>query len=327
MIIIPKEKSLLQGLNSHYVDIRKLIEHYQGEAGTGAVHFKSNFIDGLLFFDKDDVLQGFYEQKGSETIVETTIDRIIDLTQENNFSVAVYQIEPENVYFWANLISAEEIDRDLSTDFTNLKALIKKMCAEKLTGFIQVNISEGEEGGLLFFSGGTIIGGSYSWENGTVNRTGEAREELIRKTMEQGGTFTVSKIAFSNGKGQASSKNGDSGSFPDPFRMLEDLLGQFERIVKSDKRIKQNFDTLLRGKFVEKAEEYAFLDPFAGEFEYVNRKIRFMGRADEETLIKGVTETVTALAEDLDLGSIFQEQMAPFSKKYARRLESVGVTF
>jgi len=52
MLIIPKEKPDIGNLNSYYLDIRKLIEHCQGELGSGAICFKGPGEEGAIFFDK-----------------------------------------------------------------------------------------------------------------------------------------------------------------------------------------------------------------------------------------------------------------------------------
>ena len=191
--------------------------------------------------------------------------------------------------------------------------IVSKSKLEKLTSDdkLQFIIDEVKHGNVLVLEHGL---------------TAFEQTELIKRTMEEGGIFTVKKISSSNGNGRGSSKKASPGRVPDAFIMLEDLLGQFERIVGSNKRIKQDFETLLRKKFVEKAEEYGFLDPFAGEFEYADHKIRFMGNTDEKTLIRGVTATLLELAEDLNMTSILKEQMGPFGKKYARQLETLGVS-
>ena len=41
MIIVPKEEPAVENLNSYYLDIRKLIEHYQGEIGSACIHFEA----------------------------------------------------------------------------------------------------------------------------------------------------------------------------------------------------------------------------------------------------------------------------------------------
>ena len=71
-----------------------------------------------------------------------------------------------------------------------------------------------------------------------------------------------------------------------------------EDIVKTDKKNRAKFNILLRKKFVEMADRFAFLDPFAAEFEYSDRKIFFHGEANDKDLIEGVVTAVKELAEE-----------------------------
>ncbi|MFP3999387.1 MAG: hypothetical protein ACLFUN_06045, partial [Desulfobacterales bacterium] len=63
MIIIPREKPVVQELNSYYLDIDKLIEHYQGELGAGAVYFRSQAAEAVLFFDEQSLVNGYIEDR------------------------------------------------------------------------------------------------------------------------------------------------------------------------------------------------------------------------------------------------------------------------
>ena len=65
--------------------------------------------------------------------------------------------------------------------------------------------------------------------------------------------------------------------------------------------MKADFSKILKKKFVENAEQYAFLDPFAAEFEYADQRIKFSGIATDQELIDGVTHSLTQLAQELGL--------------------------
>jgi hypothetical protein len=148
MVIIPREKPVIENLNIYYLDIKKLLEHYQGEIGTGGIYFKSHAAEGVIFFDKDDLLNAFYEEKSLELIGAQAVERLMNAGGQLNFTVHIYQLSLEEVYFWASIPSAEKIYEDLSTEFTDLEGLIRKMSTEKLTGYIDVSIGGGKEGGL-----------------------------------------------------------------------------------------------------------------------------------------------------------------------------------
>jgi len=49
IIVIPKNAPVIQNLHSYYVDVRKLIEHYQGEIGCGGILLSEPTGEGAIF--------------------------------------------------------------------------------------------------------------------------------------------------------------------------------------------------------------------------------------------------------------------------------------
>jgi hypothetical protein len=325
VIIIPKEKPVVENLNSYYLDIRKLLEHYQGELGTGGVHFNALSAEGVVFFDKDDLLNGFFRDTQGDIEGKEAIDRLIKAADTHNFVISIYEIDADKVYFWANIPAAETIYKNLSTEFTDLEGLIKKMRSERLTGHIDVSIGDGKEGGLIFFDRGKVIGGSYSWDKEGLNRSQESLKALIRKTKESYGIFHVSRILSPGKKAESEPKETDQKASLNIVPMLEELLHIFERVVKADKALKLGFSTALKRKFMEKADEFIFLDPFAAEFEYADQKITYTGNAGDEELAKGLTECVKEMAEELGVRAQLNEELAPWSKKHKKELNRINL--
>ena len=197
MVIIPREKPVLENMNIYYLNVQKLLEHYQGEIGSGGVYFKSHAAEGAIFFDKDDLLSGHFIDKKNEISGVQAIKSLLNAGDKHNFNVTIYKIAEDEVYFWASIPTAEKIYKDLSTEFTDLEGLVKKMSSEKLTGYIDASIGQGKEAGLIFIINGNIIGGSYSWSNGKPTPNKENQQLIIRKTKEKGGTFNVCRIRIS----------------------------------------------------------------------------------------------------------------------------------
>ena len=325
MVIIPREKPVIENLNVYYLDIKKLLEHYQGEIGSGGVYFKSHAAEGVIFFDKDDLLNAFYEEKELDLTGAQAIEHLINAGGQHNFTVNIYQLSFEEVYFWASIPSAEKIYEGLSTEFTDLDGLIRKMSSEKLTGYVDVTIGGGKEGGLIFIINGKVMGGSYSWDNGEPGLSKKNPELLIRKTKESSATFNVCRIPLSKMKAEGDSKTSFSRPSKPILSMLEELMAIFENAVISRKKLKTNFTKLLKKKFVENAEKYAFLDPFAGEFDYSNRKIDFSGTASDKQLIEGVVNSIRELAQELGMLPELLNSLTEWSDKYAKQLENFNV--
>ena len=334
MIIIPMEKPAVQKLNSYYLKIDKLLEHYQGALGTGGIYFKSPISEGVVFFDEDNLLNGYYKDKKEEFKGSTALSKIKETASKNNYLVTVYYILPERVYFWANLSNAEPLYSDLSSEFTDLEALIKKMEKEKATGYIEVKFNQNSVGGLLFIYSGEVIGGASAQGEGALDRTVEYRDDLIKRSREFGGIFNVKKIQLS----KITSLPGSSvKSAPRPavkpaktvkpkmlpqknpqrvLNMLQDLLVLLEKVVRSNKRIKHDFETLLNKQFVDKVDQYDFLDPFAAEFRYSNGKVTFNGSAGQKELVASIVECVKDMTTDLGMTAVFRKYLMTWKKKY-----------
>ena len=331
MIVLPREKPILANLNSYYVQIERLIEHFQGEVGCGGIHFHSLSSEGMLFFDKDEVLNGLFVQKSQEMMGAEAVDTLIKSAETTNYSLDVYILRSEDIYFWSTIPGAKRIYQNLTTEFTDLEGLIKKMTSENLTGFIDVLIEGDKGGGLVFFNNGQISGGSYSWGKGDSKRGAEDQNRLIKLTKETGGSFNVSRIAMEeNAKAEEENIDLEAEEFSEKpsiriVTAMEEMIAIFERTIRSSKNIGVDFPTLLNRKFVEKAERFPFLDPFAAEFKYANEKIFIDGYTTDEELTKGILESITELADELDSSAQFKNNLATWMKKYKEEVKIYGI--
>ena len=107
--------------------------------------------------------------------------------------------------------------------------------------------------------------------------------------------------------------------------MMEELIEIFEETFSATKRKKADFNKILKKKFVENAEQYAFLDPFAAEFEYADQRIKFSGIATDQELIDGVTQSLKQLARELGLVSQFLFNTEVWSGKFSKQIQNFNV--
>ena len=112
-----------------------------------------------------------------------------------------------------------------------------------------------------------------------------------------------------------------------PIEFLEELLGIFEKVVRLKGKKRTDFQKLLKQKLVEHADQYAFLDPFAGEFEYVEHKITFSGQTRDQNLVDGVFAIVKEMAQELGLLSELIENLDSWSEKYSEELATYDINF
>ncbi|MFC1815251.1 hypothetical protein ACFL0M_04760 [Thermodesulfobacteriota bacterium] len=316
MIIIPPENTIITNLNSYYLNMERMIEHYQSELGTGSIYLKSPSAAGTIFFDEETILNVFFQDKDDWLDGKNARDRLIMALKELNFSVSVYKIEPARLYYWANLSYAEDFYRDLSTKFSDLEGLIKKMRAEKLTGYIDVSISGSADGGIVYLNNGSIIGSSCSWDKNGQYGSKNNLQQLMMKSKDSGGIFSVKQIDLKNVRRNSVSGTKTQKVSSRMLVMIQDLLRILETFVSGNKKIKIDFETLLKKKFVEKADTYEFLDPFAAEFQYAKGRVEFSGDAAPEQLVKAILESVMELADELGILTLLSKHLETWKKRY-----------
>jgi hypothetical protein len=181
MIVIPKGKPVLTNLNTYYLKIRNLIEHFQGELGSGGIFFTSNAGKGVLFFDEFDVVSGYIQNRDGELSGQPAIEFLLDPPSGYNYLVNIHAMEPEDVYYWTQISSAQVIYDNLSSEFTDISALIQKLKMERLTGYIDVSMKSGGARGMLFMLNGQIVGDFLSWANIKSNSESNAQKERDRQ--------------------------------------------------------------------------------------------------------------------------------------------------
>jgi hypothetical protein len=107
--------------------------------------------------------------------------------------------------------------------------------------------------------------------------------------------------------------------------MLQELLGVFDSVYSARNNKNNNFSKLLRKKFMDHLERYEFLDPFAAEFEYHDRKVTFTGKTDDGELSRGVCVCVKELAEELGLTSELRRYLTSWYNKYESHLKNLDI--
>ena len=90
----------------------------------------------------------------------------------------------------------------------------------------------------------------------------------------------------------------------------------------SNKKIKKDFDTVLKKKFLEKVDKYPFLDPFSGDFKYSNKKITFNAKIPEHSLSSAIYESIMELSKELEISDQFLSTIKPWSQKYSIELSN-----
>lgn len=325
MLFIASGKPCIQNLNSYYLDVERLIEHYQGEIGSGGIHFRSVSVEATVFFDESTILNVIFQDKTAMIDGKAARDRLIKNLETDNFTMAVHPIDPARIFFWANLAKAEPLLPDPAAELNDLQELIRKMSSIKLTGYIEAVFDDSKDSGAVFFNNGSIIGAASSWDRDNRSGSKQNLARLIDLAKNEAATFRVRRIDLSRHQDTADAP-ADGLQIPPPvLNMIRDLLVIFEKLVDNEDKIRLDFDTLLKKKFIEKADWYDFLDPFAGEFKYSPESAEFTGQASAAQLLKGIRSCVRELAEDLELTDALRQNLGKWARQYAGEISRYGI--
>jgi hypothetical protein len=367
MIILPREEPVVVNLNSYFLKIDKLVEHYQGETGTGGIYFKAPSSEAVIFFDEANLINCYYNDKKDQLVGKDAFNKIIDSSPINNFSVSIFHIIPQRLYYWANQGHAEILYNDLNSELTDIEGLLQKLEGEKHSGFVDVKLNQNAGGGTLFIFNGEILGGVDGKGEGNLDRSVEYRKQLVANVKRVGGVFNVKKIQLNIKPISVPAKKADSAALPTPkvlpaaqtspsserrpeikpvakaeqkpevkppavhtvvsrkdikkvLEMLEALLSLLERVIRSNRKLKVDFETLLHKKFAEKADKYEFLDPFFDEFRYSNGRIEYTGNAPADDLVAAITECVREIVLSLGVIAIFKKYLESWKKGFANEI-------
>jgi len=189
-MLIPREKPYLQGLNSYYLHLEKFIEHMQGEVGSGGIHCRSNILEMLIFFSENEVISSLVQEKGGKAHFTPSYEVARGSFYSANFSVRLYQLEPHAIFFWAQMPPFQRAKSALRSTEIPLPDLIFRLRQKQFSGFIDVQLSNKPDSGILFFNEGDRIGGSYTWGKGGMSTADEDYNLLLSRVQAGEGVFT-----------------------------------------------------------------------------------------------------------------------------------------
>lgn len=320
-MLIPREKPYLERLNSYYLDVDRFIQHLQGDIGSGCVYFKSSYHEVLIYFNEFEIIRGVVQETGKHAKASPSLQPVLDIICKTSYLVTVYSFDPNAIYFWGQMPSFRRAKKNLQSSDISLKDLVDRLSDKKFSGFIDVVLENGESG-LIFFHQGDRMGGSYSWGVGGLNRASSEFDTLLDKIQQGGATYIIgnfveeqvdileqkplkeAKKADSGGGKESAEGAGKAEKKSKPKKEVEpipanlipalmDFMNLYTEIIK--KKAKDDPVILLKQQFIDNVHQYPYLDPFRGQFDYVDGKVKFAEGAPYKEIVAAVIACVWQL--------------------------------
>ncbi|WP_457574661.1 hypothetical protein [Desulfolithobacter sp.] len=326
-MLVPREKPHLTGLNSYYLQIDRFVEHLQGEIGSGCIYCQAVDQELLVYFDEHEILRGVVQDDGQKSHISPSLGPVLQALQSKNFKVSVYYLEPGAIFFWSQMAPFKRAKNQLTSQDIGLPELMYRLEQKKFSGFVDVELQDGESG-LLFLHQGKRIGGSYSWGRGGLNPREEPYKELVERLTGSGATYRVGHFQkdpaekkVPSGDGIATADVVGSPSFADLATALEEFLEIFCRSMK--RRSRQDPVLLLKQCFLDHLDQYPFLDPFSSSFQYENEQVILADEAEGEEIARAVVGLAWEVAISHRAEKKFRAELGKWA--YRSALEDRGI--
>lgn len=116
----------------------------------------------------------------------------------------------------------------------------------------------------------------------------------------------------------ASTNDGDMVT-DDLKRLMGEIARTIEEAAQSVGR-HDGFSMSLRASQLKVADRYRFLDPFAGEFEYLSGEIVFVGNTTAEEFVEGFSEALKLAIQSVSESTAFSERFRAYVAEDLKRL-------
>jgi len=326
-MLVPREKPYQDKLNSYYLNIDRFTEHLQGEIGSGCIYCKSSFLENLVYFNEQEIIRGIIQESGQHARVSPFLEPVMESLRNNNFIVSVYELDPNAVYFWGQMPPFKRAKKKYSSQVLSLRALITRFNSKKFSGFIDVSFEKSNESGLLFFNEGFKLGGSYSWGRGGLSKKEEDYALLLSKLEQERAVLEIGRFFDSNKyrveepveEEVVPEEENDTKLDHDLLiKALEEFLGLF--VVMYRKIRKRDPMIPLRQIFIKNVNRYPFLDPFMGQFTYVDGMVDVEDDSQLLRIIEAVVDCVWEVVSKEGIQKEFRRQLDGWNNQLIKEM-------
>ena len=319
-MIFPRGEVVHKNLSTAFTDLPALLSTLktEGFSGTIDIAFPGAGVQGVFFLASGEVtyVEATPDTGARRTTGQEALQTLLSLSDHKDGVLSVYRLSPERVALISGHLHHEIVFKELSTNFTRLDRLLLKLRDEKHHGFIEVLTKDHQAMGVLFLDAGEPVEMFTTPESGASVFGRKSIPIFVENTIKQGAVFnvyrTLGKVAKE--KKVEEEKKPPEGKKPVPVKavlkeerkgleemipIVEEILNEAEKVVDGSTQ-KGTFVRTFKRALIANSEAFDFLDPFAGEFDYRDGTVRFIGEAGEKEFAKGIVESLRATLGSLE---------------------------
>ncbi len=288
-MIIPKGRVIHEDLSTSYTNIQELLRELRQNSFTGYCQVSFWEYRGTLFLDRGRIINGLEEIGTTESAGERAIKNILRRASEKDGTVSVFRLKDEMVATLASMLNSNVKYRDLTTELTSLEKLISKLKKEEHSGYVEVLLNSDGGHGCVYFQDGRAMESVFRSPDGDMISGPSGFKKILGLSTEVGAIFNVYDSDFS-------SIIVDNSLTDDVIQLFQKTLVILEDVIDTHAGPGKFLDEFKR-VLASNANKYLFLDPFAGEFVYKNKQLRFDGDTTLNEFSNGVCDVITQAVE------------------------------
>jgi len=289
-MVIPKGKAVHEDLSTSYTDIHELLSDLSQNSFTG--YCQVNFWEyrGTLFLDRGRIINALEEIGDNKIPGERAIKNILARATQKDGTVSVYVLSDEMVATLASVLNSKVKYRDLTTELTSLEKLISKLKKEEHSGYVEVLLNNDSGNGCIYFQDGRAMESVFRASDGEIISGPSGLKKILGLSTEVGAIFNVYESDL------ASIMMEDTSVTEEAILLFQETLNALEDAINV-KFGTGNFSDEFKRMLATNANKYLFLDPFAGEFVYKDRKLSFDGETVLDEFTTGVCDVIAQTVE------------------------------
>ncbi len=323
-MILPRGEVLHRNLSTAYTDFTALLSTLKAGDFSGIIEIEFPENKGTIFVDSGEIInaEARLEHDSKRIVGQDAVQAVLTLSNQKDGAITVYRLAPERVAIVASNLWYEILFKGLSTDFTRLDKLLLKLREDKHNGFIEVRTKEQQAMGVLFLEGGDPVEMFTTPESGPSVFGRKSIPIFVENAIKQGAIFDVYKSQGKILKKEAKADEtreiketkeikeikeikekkaaGPREDLKELISILQEIVFQAEKLVDGSSRRQGLFHKIFKESLIDKSEEFPFLDPFAGEFEYREGTVQFTGEAGVKEFTTGIVEGLVSTLSHLE---------------------------
>lgn len=326
MILLPPGKPIYENLNTSFTQFDALMNDLKSTQLSGYVRVTAWEYEGLILMDNGTSVSAIEETPTGKRTGVAAAEAIAAKAKEKDGTINVARLESELATLLGGLAQGESLYKDLSSDFTSLDKLIAKLKSEAHSGYIEIRFGSGADAATIYLQEGEPI--ECAWLNGgTLVASTTHIAQITQLASQRKATFNVYRADLARAYG-------NQGNLADSFAR-QATLQTWQQVFQTIETVTdpggktEHFRTAFKRASIEHATAYAFLDPFAGEFEYRAGQITFTGSASITDFNEGICKVTASAVQKVGTQNKVRAQLAAtltqLHAQSGQRLEDIGL--